>query len=249
VERSSGALRRGRAWLARRATVSGSVIGQTIDIDRIICPLRYDIRIRIDFLRLLRDEWQMHEDDFDTFRQQPEARAYFAWFKGVRCARYHPEALGDPAGLESLFGERVRQTARLWQSVVKDGFDTAKPIRLGSGLLISTVNGKVIQGRFFAGDGCHRIACLYLTGVRRLEPNHYQVAFRPRFVPLDNTAMLIDAKALDVRDYLAFISQFYCDGEELATVDLIREYVLRHKPQMSGELDTVLEYDLRSIAT
>jgi len=141
--------------------VPGTVVGQAIDIDRIIFPLRYDICIRVDFLRLLRDEERLYEDDLDAFLNLPAAQAYFTWFRDVRCFTYRPRLLHDVSGLKAAFVRRVRQTAELWQSVERNGFDNTHPIRLASGRSIENVNGKVINSTVFAGDG----GCVQQSGV------------------------------------------------------------------------------------
>lgn len=229
--------------------VPGSVLGQAVYIDRIACPLRYDICVRIDFLRLLRDEWALYERDFDSFRQRPAVNAYFAWFRDIRCVNYEPTLLHDQTRLEASFVKRIRQTAVLWQSVERIGFDTSHPIRLSAGRSVENIHGKSISGGIFAGDGCHRIACLYLLGWRRLEPPHYEVAVRSRLKPFDNTATLIESKALDLASYLRYISQFYCDGMEFDTADSIRQHVAERKPELLAELQSVLAYDLTRLGS
>lgn len=228
----------------REKVVTGAVIGDAVDINRIACPLRYDICIRIEFLRLLRDEWTLYEDDLSLFRKRPPAQAYFNWFRNVRCARYQPALMTDAARLEAGFIKRIHQTAQLWQSVKESGFDTSNPIRLWTGRSIRSINGKKITTTLFAGDGCHRIACLYLLGWRYLEPVHYEVVIRPRFKPLDNTALLIDSKALEVSTYLRYISHFYCDGELFDSETAILQYVSDRKPEILPELESALAYDL-----
>lgn len=227
--------------------VPGAKLGSVIDLNRIICPLRYDICIRIEFIRLLRDEWTLYEEDFDLFRTRPAAKAYFVWFRDVRCATYQPKLLHNAARLEAGFMRRVRQTARLWRSMESNGFDTSRPIRLGGGRLVQEVNGKAINGTLFAGDGCHRIACLYLLGWRRLEPIHYEVAVQYCFKPFDNTATLIKSNALDLTAYLRYISKFYCDGLEVDSVDTIRQHVYVRKTELLPELESVLAYDLEML--
>jgi hypothetical protein len=247
-------IRRVQARVARygQEIVPGSEIGESIDIDRLICPLRYDLGVRIDFIRLLRDQRALYDDDLNDdlhgLLEHPQSKAYYVWFSEVHCARHRHEIYGDTRLVQPAFIQRVHQTARLWRSIERDGYDRSQPIRLGSGRSIRPVNGKAINATYFAGDGCHRMACLYVTGQTRLEPDHYVVRIQRRFTPMDNTAMLIEHLPLDRSGYLRFISHFYCEGLELDSADEIRQHVASQRPGLLPELESVLASDLRRIA-
>lgn len=239
-------IRRVRARVARyrQEVVPGSEIGESIGIGRLICPLRYDILVRVEFFRLLRDEWDQYTGDLDRFLERAESRAYYVWFKEVRCARFDPHIYRDERLVRQAFVEKVHRTAKLWSSIDRSGFDASKPIGLMSGRAIRRVNGKAIDSTYFPGDGCHRIACLYLSGLRRLEPEHYQVVVHRNFEPLDITAVLVEHLPLDRTTYLKFVSSFYCDGRKLDSPDPILQHVASEKPNLLPELESVLAFDL-----
>ena len=228
----------------RLEVVPGRQVGEAIDIGRLICPLRYDLCVRIDFIRLLRDEWALYSQDLGAFLERPQSRAYFIWFREIVCARYRPRVYRDEQLLKRAFVERVHETARLWTSMQQSGYDPSSPIRLRSGRSIRNVNGKAITTTYFAGDGCHRMACLYLTGQTRLEPEHYEVQVDRVFEPLDNTAILARHIPLDRAAYLRFISGFYCDGLAVDSPDRIVQHVAAHRPDLLSELNSVLAFDL-----
>ena len=231
----------------RREIVSGREIGKSIEIERLICPLRYDLRVRIDFIRLLRDDWPLYTEDLQGFLERPESRAYFTWFKEVACARYMPELHRNEELLKPAFINRVQETAKLWALIERHGYDPSTPIRLKSGRSIRAVNGKTIDSIYFAGDGCHRMSCLYLRGQTRLDPEQYEVEIHPEFQPLDNTALLIKHLPLDRSTYLRFISRFYCGGATLESADQIREHVAAERPQLLPELTSVFAFDLARV--
>jgi hypothetical protein len=239
-------IRRVRARIARyrQEVVPGSEIGESIDIGRLICPLRYDLRVRIDFFRLLRDEWDRYTDDLDGFLERAESRAYYIWFKEVGCVSFEPRIYRKEKLVRPAFLKRVDRSAGLWRSIDRSGFDASNPIRLRSGRAIRRVNGKTINSIYFAGDGCHRIACLYLTGLKRLEPEHYHVVVQRHFEPLDNTAILVKHLPLDQTAHLKFISRFYCDGRELDSAERILQHVASEKADLLPELESVLAFDL-----
>jgi hypothetical protein len=228
----------------RQKVIPGSEVAESIDVGRLICPLRYDLWVRIGLVRLLRDEWALYQVDFPAFLELAPARAYRVWYKEVACARFQPRLYQDQALFGPAFVRRVHETAKLWQSIDRNGFDSSTPIRLGSGRTIRTVNGKQISTRYFAGDGCHRVACLYVTGRTSLEPADYEVVVHSHFQPLDNTAILARHLPLDRITYLRFISRFYCDGAELDSADEILQHVAARKPELLPELESVLAYDL-----
>src|SRR4051794_7169848 len=103
--------------------IRGVDIAEAIDIDRLACPLRYDLWVRIEFIRLLRDQWALYRDDLEAFLRLPQARCYYVWFKEVRCRRYTPELCADERRLGAAFLARVHATARLWSSVQQRGYD------------------------------------------------------------------------------------------------------------------------------
>ncbi|HWN18407.1 MAG TPA: hypothetical protein VNO19_05770 [Gemmatimonadales bacterium] len=224
--------------------VPGTEIGQAIDIERLICPLRYDLWVRIEFVRLLRDQWALYTGDLDAFLNRPESRAYQVWFRDIRCALYRPEIHRDAELLRSEFIKRVHETATLWRSIDRNGYDRSTPIRLGSGKSIRTVNGKAINSTYFAGDGCHRMSCLYVTGQTWLQPADYEVQVRQALEPLDITAMLIQQHQLDRTVYLRFLSRFYGDGSQVDSADQIVQHVTAKKPELLPELESVLAFDL-----
>jgi hypothetical protein len=228
----------------RQEIIPGTTLGDTIDILRLICPLRYDLRVRIDFLRLLRDNWSLYSNDLSRFLERPESKAYSVWFRDVRCPRYHPELLVDDQQLLAAFIDRVRQTAGLWESIQRDGYDRSRPIRLESGRTVRNVNGKHVNSRYFTGDGCHRMASLYLSGQTRLEPADYEIRLHRDLEPLDITAELLTLLRLDRQAYLDFICSFYCDGVHLDSAERIVQHVSAYRPELLPELESVLAFDL-----
>jgi hypothetical protein len=242
-------LRRARARIDRRRqrVIAGAAMAERIDIGRLMCPLRYDLHIRIEFIRLLRDESALHAEDPDAFLEREPARAYYTWFKEIVCARAGSGRYRNDALVRAAFLERVEETARLWHSINDRGYDPSTPIRLATGDAVRSVNGKRIMSKLFAGDGCHRIACLYLSGQTSLEPHQYEAVVYPRFKPLDNTAILVGHLPLGRAAYLQFISSFYCGGLTPGTPDEILAHVARTRPELLPELESVFAFDLPRI--
>jgi hypothetical protein len=230
------------AW--GQETVSGTRIGESIEIARLMCPLRLDLAVRVEFIRLLRDEWTLYTDDLPRFLERPESKAYYVWFRDVRCAHYDPELRRDGERAGAAFLERVHQTARLWQSMERNGYDRSTPIRLETGRSVRPVNEKAVASPYFTGDGCHRLSCLYLMNRTRLSPEDYEVRVHRVYQPLDITGELLPLLSLDRSSYLRFMSQWYAPGQATDTADDMVRFVSRNRPELLHELQTVFAYDL-----
>lgn len=235
-------LRVRRRWMGN--LVSGVEIGKQIRIYDIVCPLRYDILVRANFIELLSKNDKILESELEEILEHRAAQSYAVWFREVCIKRFAPEIYHDKNLVRQRFAIRVEKTKRLWESISLNGFDSAHPIRLRSGKSILGVNGKSVSEPFFAGDGCHRIACLLVMGKKYLEPKEYEVALSTEFQPFDNTALLIDKLPITVSDYLTFISRGYCEGQTLATANEAVAYLEKHDPDRLTELKNILEYDL-----
>lgn len=224
--------------------VSGLEIGKQIRIFDIICPLRYDILVRADFIELLAENDKICAFELEEILEHRAAQSYSVWFREVCIKRFFPEIYHDKNLVRQRFAIQVEKTKRLWESVSLNGFESAHPITLQSGKSILEVNEKKIGASLFAGDGCHRIACLWVMGKKYLEPKEYRVRMHTKFQPLDNTALLIDKLPITVSDYLTFISGGYCEGQTLATANEAVAYLEEHDPDRLTELKSILEYDL-----
>lgn len=231
-----------RRWTDR--SVSGLEIGKKIRIFDIVCPLRYDILVRADFIELLAENDKLLVSELEEILENRAAQSYAVWFREVCIKRFVPEIYHDKNLVRQRFAIRVEKTKRLWESISLNGFDWAHPITLRSGKSILEVNGKKIGASVFAGDGCHRIACLLVMGKKYLEPKEYRVGLRSKFQPLDNTALLLDKLPITVSDYLTFISRGYCEGQTMATANETVAYLEEHDPDRLTELKSILEHDL-----
>lgn len=224
--------------------ISGNEIGEQIKIYDLICPLRYDILIRADFIDFLAKNDYLSENDLDAIIKAAPAQRYQTWFREIAYRRRNPEHSHDENHFRERFYQRVRKVQELWKSINANGFDYNQPIRLKSGEVIREVNGKSFETRFYAGDGCHRIACLWVMGKEVIEPEEYEVAMSEEFIPLDNTAVLLDKLSISMSDYLNFISQGYCRGHIFDNAEQVLAYVGRHSPDRLEELKNVFRYDL-----
>ena len=176
--------------------------------------------------------------------EAPAAQRYQTWFREIAYRRRNPAHSHNEAHFQERFHQRISNVQALWKSMKSKGFDYTQPVRLKSGEVIREVNGKSFDTRFYAGDGCHRIACLWITGKDFLEPEEYEVVMSEEFTPLDNTAVLLDKLSIPAADYLAFISRGYCEGQEINSADEALAYVEEHHPDRLEELKNVFRHDL-----
>ena len=227
-----------RPWRRKLWTsIDGQEIGEDISIDSLICPLRYDIKVRIDFLKYYEGNKNLFADDFDTFASAPQIKPYYCWYKDMHIPPYYPWLRGVERRIRPMFRDKVKRTVALYESIKNDGFDSSQRIRIQTGSVIKHKNNKHVSAKYYAGDGCHRLACVYALGERSLRPDRYFVSLWKEFVPLDITILLAPQISLARKDYLRFISSYYCDGNEFAELEDMVDYL---KQQQPGRLDEVL---------
>ena len=229
--------------LARRFSHRVETGSESVAIDELVSPLRYDILVRQRFLD--RIATAAGDDDVRAAVDAPEGRAYFTWFSGIAVPRFLPDLAGDERATRAAFGYRVRRSVALAESFASSGYDSTRPVVLQSGRRIkATTTGKRIERRLFAGDGCHRLALMRRQGITTLEPGSYRVEVAPILTPLDNTAELIPLLGLDRRAYFEFLALAYAPGSGCDSEEKLREHVGAERPDRLAELDEVLTADL-----
>ena len=224
--------------------ISGVDVGEQIRIYDLVCPLRYDILIRANFISLIAHSQDVSIDNLDYLLRYPAARAYETWLREIEVRRFFPEKYHEDNLFRKHLIKRIRNLKRLWESIQKRGFDYSSPIKLVSGEEILEVNGKVLQSSIFAGDGCHRTACLLVLGNDVLEPKEYEIRLRAKLQPLDNTSILLQKLPISMSEYLSFISRGYCNGQAVNSIEGVLAYVEKNKPDRIAELKSVLLHDM-----
>jgi hypothetical protein len=247
MERSSHGLRRRIPGLVRLAYRPGK---EPVRIDDLISPLRYDILVRQRYLEVLREHRSLADEDFEAFMELSRQQPYYTWFvRVVVPSGNHPELVHDEERLGAAFERRVRRSLALHDSFESAGYDRRRPIILRNGKEIRpTSTGKSLTRTLFAGDGCHRLAWLRLTGRAVLEPGMYRVHVAPVFTPKDETAKLLEAMPLSRREYLAFVSLAYAD-RELPSEEALLDHVRTTAPDRLPELEGVIAVDSPLLAT
>jgi hypothetical protein len=173
----------------------------TLDIPRLISPLRYDVLVRAQFFRFLE---RHQERGIDEILRRAKDEPYFVWFEHVECARFFPELLTDRDLLSERYNARVRGALATLTSFRDTGIDARFPVVLVK-VPDDTIadSGAPALGTLHIADGCHRLALLLMDG-QSLEPWMHQV--RPATRPLqDNTALLVPKLAIGDAEYADFL--------------------------------------------
>ena len=209
-------------------------------IDELISPLRYDVLVRQSFFSLLSNQWELYSTDPDAFVVLARNHPYFEWFQMI----VHPRTRTPvPRDVHRAFGERVRKAADLYQSFQRNGFDPRTPIVVSSaGPVAVSPTGKILHGRCFPGDGCHRLALLRLAGHRELRPEWYRVRVGLDWRPPDHTHSLIPLLGLSTDDYFSFLSLGYAGSEFREEARLVADLEARN-PQQAQELRQIITVD------
>ena len=216
-----------------------------LPIDELISPLRYDVVVREQYLHYVADHLDLYGADPEAFLAGSRRQPYHAWFRSVAIHRIRPGTTGQDA-LDRAFRERVHKTVRLYLAITGFGFDDRYPVVIGdAGPVVTTDTGKVLSGRLYPTDGCHRLALLRFTGYRHLPPSFYRLQSTPGWRPPDNTHTLIDALGLTGPEYFSFLSAGYA-GEACRDRASLLEYVAARHPDRLGELHRVILIDTPS---
>ena len=181
-----------------------------VPIDELISPLRYDICVRMEYLRWYADNKELFDRDFGLFVELSRNHPYFRWFKAIHCRKLHPKLLRNEQTLSAAFVHRMRQSAILHSRFRAQEFDKTHPLVLYScKRLEATATGKIVDRAVYMGNGCHRLALLKLAGNRWLEPDMYVIRTYPTYSPVDNTFDLFQQLQLSSRKYFRFLSLGY----------------------------------------
>lgn len=241
MERSSHGLRRRIPGLLQLAYRPGR---EPISIDHLVSPLRYDIVVRERYFAFLREQRALAERDFPAFMELSRAEPYFAWFTRVVVpSGNNPDMVGDEERLNAAFERRVRRSIELHDAFESAGYDRRRPIILRTGGEIApTSTGKRLARRVYAGDGCHRLAWLRMSGADVLEPGTYRLHVAQRFTPRDETAQVLDAMPISRPDYFSFLSLSYAD-RDLRSEEALLDHVRSVDPDSLPELEQVIAVD------
>ena len=231
---------RGDPWVHRRGR-------EPVPLLPLVSPLRYDVVVRVAFLRLLEEHGATADRLSSSLHDAALEHPYFVWYRDLFCPAWAPELLADDDVLRRAFAERVRATARLRDSFRADGFSTARPVTLLSGVAIGpTRTGKRLARRLFAGDGCHRPALLLADGRTELSGDMYRVRHFARLTPPDTTAHLVGALALAPDEHCRFVASGYgLDpvGDRTALLDA----AARRGAALADEVRRVVEVDMAHV--
>lgn len=174
-------------WLGDEQT------GDELDIKSLVYPFRYDILIRKEYFSFYLENRDLYRSDFPAFLELAKNHAYYLWFTKVAIPRASSELRDNPEEIEKTFIKRLRKSAVLYDRIKEHGFDRRHPIVPHTAeLILPTVTGKTTEEKYFMGDGCHRLACLMVLGYKKLPKGYYRVKCYKKFVPLDNTSLLME---------------------------------------------------------
>lgn len=229
----------------RRTFRPGSV---SVPIADLVSPLRYDIEVRAEYFTFLTARLDRYREDFAGYVREAATTPYFTWFERVALPRYRPDIGQRPDQVWKAFEDRVRRSTQLFTDFGERGFDATQPISLRTALPGATTStGKRVDRPFYAGDGCHRLALLMLTGMRELPPAFYRVRRRPHASVIDNTSLLLRLVPVEPDRYLRYVAQGYlpdpAEDRSFADADALIDFVATHRPKRVAELRQVLAAD------
>lgn len=224
--------------------ISGEQRGEELALVRLICPLRYDIQVRAALMTAFADGTAPRHPTPADVARIPALADYLTWVEHVALPLGQPQYLGDREAIFGAFLRRYHRARRLWRSVSRDGIHPGSRIRLLAGRRVRMPAGKRVTADVFAGDGCHRLACLLALGRDHLQPHEYEVEERFWLQPHDNTARLLGTDALPMAAWLRFLARLYAPGTDPGDPPALRAATAALRPALLPELDSVMAADL-----
>lgn len=221
------------------------------NIASLICPLRYDVVVRRDFLSFYAAHQDLYNSDFDTFANLVGQTSYYTWYVRSDTIRSRPHLLDDPDGLWYRFANKIRKTVDLHTSMMKHGYDERYPIVLKTAehLLPPKADrrkpptGKKISDRYFMADGCHRLAFLMMMGYTILPAKYFRVKCFREFSPFDSTSLLARSLPITPAEYFAFLSSRYCRPFIYENRESFLRHIMEHRPELVDELLSIIRVD------
>ncbi|MGI8698515.1 MAG: hypothetical protein ACR2J0_05135 [Mycobacteriales bacterium] len=219
---------------------------ETLDLDELVSPLRYDVIVRAEYFDYLTERLDLYDADFDRYVAAATDTRYFTWFATVALKRYRPQRATDPSHVMAEFRARLRRSASLLRSFENEGFDPRYPVSVRTAVPGATTGtGKLVSRSYYPGDGCHRLALLVRAGQHTLPPSYYQVRRDPQRTVIDNTHSLIRDLRLTPEEYYRFLSKGYDDSTVSDAPSLLAN-VAERAPHRLSELRGVLAVDERA---
>lgn len=222
-----------------------------VHIASLICPLRYDVIVRRDFLSFYAAHQDLYSSDFDAFAKLVGQSSYYTWYVRSDTIRSRPHLLDDPDDLWIRFVNKIRKTVDLYTSMMKNGFDERYPIILKTAehLLPPTADrrvpptGKKVSDRYFMADGCHRLAFMMTRGYDVLPAEYFRVKCFREFSPFDSTSLLARSLPITPSEYFTFLSSRYCRPFISESRESFLRYIREHQPELVDELLSIIRLD------
>lgn len=222
-----------------------------INIASFVSPLRYDVQVRRDFFSFYATHRELYTADFNAFVDLVRQTSYYTWFEKSELIRCMPYLKGNSEGIWTLFLDRVHRAVALYENVMERGFTHQYPIILKTAerLLPPTTDrlgpptGKIVSGKYFLADGCHRLGLLMSMGYTVLLPGYFRVQCFREFSPFDSTSLLAHSMLIEPSAYFAFLSSRYCYPFVFdQKADFLR-YIKECKPDYLNEVLSIIRVD------
>ncbi|MDR7418494.1 MAG: hypothetical protein QN178_06255 [Armatimonadota bacterium] len=215
-----------------------------IEITPLVCPLRYDVLTRKQFIEFIDGHREMYARDRQAFLARARRQPYAVWLDGIVIPRHLPRLVNDPEGRARWLDERMLRFVALYDAMAARGFDREHPVEIRiTNRLEPTVTGKTVQARFILGDGSHRLAFLMTRGYTALPRHLVRIRWFERLVPFDSTATLARLIPLDEPSYAAYLSSLYSAPViHVRVADLVAD-VADRRPDRADEVRQVIAAD------
>lgn len=222
-----------------------------IEIASVVCPLRYDVLVRRDFVSFYVAHRDLYDLDPNGFTALAKRTSYYTLYLESETVRTNKHLRGNLGALDQGFAARIGRAVALYESVQKNGFSSHFPITLKTARRIlpptthrgGPATGKQVSAKYFLADGCHRLALLMTLGYHILPASYFRVKCYQEFSPFDSTSLLARRLLPEPSAYFGFLSTYYTAPVVLYSCNDFLDYIRNCKPAFLEEVLSVIRAD------
>ena len=207
-----------------------------IEIRSLYTPLRFDLEIRLNFIRWYEKNKKLFKNNQKDFFKQAKQHLYFFQHTIIKVSNRNKN--WNSRKQENSYKKKVIQFIKLYESIKNSGYKINYPINLySSSKILPTESGKIVTRKYYIGDGWHRFASLIALN-KPLLLKYFKIHKVDSYLPRDNTYLYIKEEKLGINTYIRFLSKFY--NQNASKRDELLNILKRDSLFFNVELDYIL---------
>ena len=166
---------------------------ESVPIADLIYPHRYDIQIRAEYVHFCIEHADLWLEDRMEFMQKARRETYAGFSHDMLTFRWQWWTTGETPNQcphHEAFAVDTIKLMRLVPTIQQGVWRSGSRIQIiRAQTLLPAVNGQMVEGNMFLGDGQHRTAVLHALGYTHLLPGQYEFLEYAEYAPFVTTDM------------------------------------------------------------